>query len=77
MNLDKKIVFFARDPGGASPLVSIIHNFKKASVYAQDYALDVFKNSNIPCKNVDNIKDLTSKLQSLSMSESSVRRQRT
>jgi len=67
MNLDKKVLFFARDPGGASPLISIIPNFTNAKVFAQDYAVDIFKNSNIPCQALNNITNITSKLKNFEL----------
>ncbi len=67
MSLDKKILFFARDPGGASPLVSFISSFTSAKVYAQDYAIEIFKNNNIPYQSISNIEDLLPKLKNFKL----------
>lgn len=63
MNSDKKILFFARDPGGASPLVNIISSFTCKEVYAKDYAIDIFKQHKIICKAITSLHTLKDTLQ--------------
>lgn len=57
----KKILFFARDPGGANSLVDIIKESQllyNYDVYAKDFACSIFANNNIKYKEVFDIKDV-------------------
>lgn len=63
MSLDKKVLFFARDPGGASALISIILSFTCKDVYAKDYAVHTFAQNSITCKAISSIDTIQDELQ--------------
>jgi len=59
----KDILFFARDPGGASSLIDIIRQSQliyDCDIYAKDFARTIFNNNNIKYKEASNIQGLLS-----------------
>jgi len=67
MSLDKKILFFARDPGGASQLSGIIHEYSNCEVYAKDFAYNIFINNKIKAINITSLDIIKEKLDSFSL----------
>ena len=66
----KKVLFVARDPGGANSILPIIQEYNKTylcDIFAKDFASNIFKSGLIDYKEINDIKDIYDNLNNYSL----------